>query len=402
VIIIKPYISGAHLIKESVMFHLLPVVLGVQSIADAGVTTTRVPLPTQPQLIRTGPGQRVEPLRAAAFRIENGRVVLTSNWIDLSGATLRGTFQYAYDCFESDSTEPATLVPWDNDPGCRAGGLPNPGDRWHFTLGFNNPFVSADLVTPFAGTACEGVVHAWDWKVGAAEPDHNGDGQPDAQCFLALSTFETMDTFGCSDDGSTEIDGVIYDFGSLNSAASYYFAAIDLRGSGLFHTMPADGAGGYQVFYFKALLDFPPYVDIPGGINSITQLGVAVQPMLWGTGDAEPVDDGRTGTQDAREFDDVYPPDGVHAVPVECVDYAFGVCPNPLGAMTGFLYAGPPPCCPGDIDGTGIVDIADLGLLLAFFGQSNVSYPCVDQNNDDSVDLADLTILLSAYGTHCP
>ena len=322
-----------------------------------------------PQLVRTGPGQRVEPRRAAAFRIENGRIVLTSDWTSFDHAGPRGgPFYYAYDCFESDSRVPATLVPSDNSPGCQSG-TSEPGDRWQLD-GFNNPFVSADLTTaPYArGVICEAVVHAWSWKVGAAEPDSDGDGRPDSPCFIAISTFESMDTAGCSDDGSTAIDGVIYDFSPLNSSDPYYYLALDLSGTGLFHTMPSDGVGGYQLLYFIGTEDGDPLI-LPEGIDSITQRGVAVQPMLWGTGDAEPLFDGRVGSQDEWQFDDINF-DAEHQIPGECATYDFGVCPNPLGAMTGFLFQTQfPPClCAGDLDEDGVVTLNDLTHLLIFFG----------------------------------
>lgn len=55
--------------------------------------------------------------------------------------------------------------------------------------------------------------------------------------------------------------------------------------------------------------------------------------------------------------------------------------------------------CPGDLDGDGLIDGADLGLLLSSWGQCE---GCVaDLNLDDVVDGADLGILLGAWGG-CP
>jgi hypothetical protein len=351
-----------------------------------------------PQLIRTGPGQRIEPRRAASFTIENGQVVLTSDWIALDGARPRAQFQYVYDCFESDTTDIESLVPWDNSPGCQA--TVPPGTRWQLPRGLNNSFVAADLTTPAAGAFCEGLVHAWNWTVGAAEPDRDGDGLPDAYCYLAVQQFEDMDTSGCSDDGSSFIDGIIYDTGLLASSVTYYYFAVNLSGTGLWHSMPADGVGGYQLAY---IIRFPPggsFPELAGGIDD-TQQGVSAQPMLWGTADAEPVNDGRAGSQNAWQFDDMHPSDGIHDAD-ECINYAWSTCPTPLGAMTGFLVLVPPCPCRGDANGDGRVDIGDLVLLLSSFGESDPTEPCIDSDADADVDLQDLAFLLHRFGQSCP
>jgi hypothetical protein len=54
--------------------------------------------------------------------------------------------------------------------------------------------------------------------------------------------------------------------------------------------------------------------------------------------------------------------------------------------------------CPGDLNGDGRTDLADLGILLADFGCTPPG-PCVgDLNGDGNTDLADLGILLSDFG----
>jgi hypothetical protein len=58
--------------------------------------------------------------------------------------------------------------------------------------------------------------------------------------------------------------------------------------------------------------------------------------------------------------------------------------------------------CPGDINDDGVVDTADLGLLLAVFGQAPPSLPEADINGDGVTDTADLGLLLSVFGTPCP
>ncbi|TVQ59154.1 MAG: hypothetical protein EA379_11885 [Phycisphaerales bacterium] len=62
---------------------------------------------------------------------------------------------------------------------------------------------------------------------------------------------------------------------------------------------------------------------------------------------------------------------------------------------TGFA----PPCF-GDINADGVVDFADLTLLLADFGQQ-ASWLSGDLNQDGVVDFDDLSLLLSNIGVAC-
>jgi plastocyanin len=58
--------------------------------------------------------------------------------------------------------------------------------------------------------------------------------------------------------------------------------------------------------------------------------------------------------------------------------------------------------CPGDLDGNGQVDLNDLTLLLSNYGTSEgAGYFDGDLDGDGSVRLSDLTSLLSVYGTSC-
>jgi hypothetical protein len=54
--------------------------------------------------------------------------------------------------------------------------------------------------------------------------------------------------------------------------------------------------------------------------------------------------------------------------------------------------------CPADVNGSGSVDLADLNLVLANFGQASSSG---DVNGDGQVNLADLNAVLAAFGTMC-
>lgn len=60
------------------------------------------------------------------------------------------------------------------------------------------------------------------------------------------------------------------------------------------------------------------------------------------------------------------------------------------------------PTCPGDLNGDGVVDIADLAILLANFGaQDGVSAAEGDLDGDGDVDVTDLAMLLANFGTIC-
>jgi hypothetical protein len=68
-------------------------------------------------------------------------------------------------------------------------------------------------------------------------------------------------------------------------------------------------------------------------------------------------------------------------------------------AMTGGFWTGaatipPPPACEGDLDESGSVDGADLGLLLGNWAGEGLG----DLNGDGIVDGADLGLLLGAWG----
>ncbi len=54
--------------------------------------------------------------------------------------------------------------------------------------------------------------------------------------------------------------------------------------------------------------------------------------------------------------------------------------------------------CVGDVNGDGLVDAADLGLLIGAWGTAD---PAADINGDGSVDAADLGLLIGAWGL-CP
>ena len=62
----------------------------------------------------------------------------------------------------------------------------------------------------------------------------------------------------------------------------------------------------------------------------------------------------------------------------------------------------PPNECPEDLNGDGLIDLADLAILLGNYGLPGMGPEDGDLNDDGTIDLADLSQLLGVYGTACP
>lgn len=300
----------------------------------------------------------IAPLRVARFvRSPDGPVQIVGPWHELNGPTQRTTFVPVFDCFNSSSL---------------------------FVTTENVPHLSNDVTvsSEHAGAQTTRVSFAWIWG-----GDGNGN---DAPCIVALSTFEGFR--GCDDPdpspGDTFIDGVIYDFGSLPPSPFYQLADIDLSGSGLYHTMPAEGTGAIEVLIFDSVI--PELM-----------LARAAFPVYSSTGDDDEPPTQRPGTQGPFEFDDDNPTDGVFDVIDECYDLSSPSPPYEIGPAIIF-YVKSGCACPGDVDDYGDVTLLDLALLLAAFGDSGpFEYPCADVDRDGVVGLSDLAILLSRFGLPC-
>ncbi len=84
--------------------------------------------------------------------------------------------------------------------------------------------------------------------------------------------------------------------------------------------------------------------------------------------------------------------------------YVGYVCPGGLMYIPDLGQSMPAmvlhPALPGDANGDNTVDINDLTIVLANYGQSGagVAWNTGDFNNDDKVDINDLTIVLANYG----
>jgi len=72
---------------------------------------------------------------------------------------------------------------------------------------------------------------------------------------------------------------------------------------------------------------------------------------------------------------------------------------NPTGDLEAWVARLPAPC-PGDANADFEVNIADLGIVLAQFGQTGAAL-AGDFNGDLSVNISDLAIVLMHFGTSC-
>lgn len=368
-------------------------------------------------------GVRLEAQRSRPYTLVDGRMVFTGDWVDIGPASPRTGWRIAYDCIELEIIDGAVgeLV---GGIECNVRGpyFATPSSRWYFGDYYSNPFTSADMTTATAaaGRLCNGLAFGWFWHVAANEPDNDADGRPDAWCMIAIQTFESMN-MSCADqsppepqdDGSGPLGGVLYDFGFVNRNAGggldYYWAFID---SPIGHRMPADGVGGFQMSF---VIGFDQWGDpiLPTGIDEVLLNGISVQPILWGTGDAEDPPDGRIGYQHPGQYDDNNPSNAVHdydessQTAFECYPHAFTtICPTRIGAMAGFYYRdeGGEPCgCSGDLDADGDRDISDLAQLLSVFGQTGApgTLGCADGDGDGDTDISDLAALLAGFGIPC-
>lgn len=58
------------------------------------------------------------------------------------------------------------------------------------------------------------------------------------------------------------------------------------------------------------------------------------------------------------------------------------------------------PLCAADLNGDGVVDLSDLGVILAHYGSAGLPSEG-DVNGDGQIDLSDLGVLLAEYGSVC-
>jgi hypothetical protein len=85
-------------------------------------------------------------------------------------------------------------------------------------------------------------------------------------------------------------------------------------------------------------------------------------------------------------------------------EIAFTLTPADLAFATTVVGVPEPEPCFGDLNGDGVIDASDIGVLLAAYGacEGAPSYdPDVDLDESGCVDIDDLVMLLAVYGHEC-
>jgi hypothetical protein len=315
-----------------------------------------------PQLM--GNAIEVSPYRIAQVRMENGKVVRTSEWVDYNGGVVRGpTDDRVFDCF-GDTDGDGFM---DDTGGCGLG-----SSRWYFGTGYCNGFFTNDMTVHEDTEEAVGlgrVDFAWYWSCLA--PPQGGVLE---DCEVLVFTQESVP---CEAD-SFDYSGWILDFGSLScNPGGYYYTNVDLGGGTWI--VPTGGVGSY----------FMQYTTSDG-----SAFATCSQPMLWGTGDAAGGDPANPGSQDTEQFDDDAPLDGSHTS-LECYTYNFGECPDPWGGMAQFWgELGDNGCDFADCDGNSVVDTRDFTCFFNLWVPKNGAADC---DGNGIVDTRDFTCFLNIW-----
>ena len=231
----------------------------------------------------------------------------------------------AFDCYEWDATQfPTVLAPGDNPAyGSQCGAVGS--QRWFlgesYTSGVNS-YNDMQCLPAANGVLCTRSAFAWNIATDGVSATTL------ANMSVIVGTCENYDlaTPGGPFDGGTngrgDLDAWMFQYGPItqNPGGGYQFSDVDF-GPGVdgWH-MPSDGTGAYYV----------SVGDYDEASNTWTY--DVAQNMLWGTYSAA------QGSQDSTQMDDDNPADTTWDPVNEFYDYAFGVCPDPLGVMACFLY----------------------------------------------------------------
>lgn len=285
--------------------------------------------------LHASPGPQIEPIAVAKVKRVNGQIVLDGEWIPygFEGRKAGGVLP-VFDCFGRSpipflSQHIGTNSVYGPMSCVGPNGTTNDdGTRYFYTPPYTNANMIDDMqdVRCPPGTAISEVELAWYWNPPVA-----------SQLYVVIFPYEELlaSTDPCSDPTTftdTGGGGIAINYGVLAPSAPFFYYSwlTGLAGIGVLLPSTDDNGdpsgrpdGSYQLIFADSVT--------PSGIVFTTN---EVQPMLWGTGDANG-ETWRAGRQHSRGYDDDNPLDGTFALD-ECYDYSIGTCPDPLGKCIAF------------------------------------------------------------------
>jgi hypothetical protein len=236
--------------------------------------------------VKPGDMKSIKPIRVAGVKgSSNGRLVMTTGWInytEVAGAQRVGNL--LFDNYEGDGTQaPGNEFPTDGLYGekyffSELG--ETEGTRWiRRSASYRNVLWSRGMESLFSGGNGQEAVGV----------DVLFNQNVDEPFLYALLTSDDPTTSTLPDFST--FSGIIYDFGPV--PPGFYLSNIDLRDTGLSHTMPSDGRGSYMGIFGNAFDE---------GTGEIT-LSQQAQPGLWGTKPLNPSQINRFMWQDGKDDD---------------------------------------------------------------------------------------------------
>ncbi len=327
--------------------------------------------------------ERARPIRMAKFTKVNGQVQLTTAWQQVSAqsGSLDGAVEPAFDCYEGDPNSlPGLNVPTGFTTCGNNSTVPGaePGSRWYAGPTWVQPRTFNDMTLGAGFSGADSTRVSWAYF------------QPvtPTSVFIAVSTYEDFGTACVFPATPGFIDGIIFEFLPVVVAGGFYVDEdLTVGPTPLSFGLPMDGSGAYEIEFYSD----------ETATTLITTPGI--QPFYWGTGEDEPVPDGRVGTQDINEFDDDTAPFGGAYGTAECYNLtaAPNQCPLVLGAMMEFWAEGT--ACYPDCNLTGTLTIADFGCFQASFAGGQ---PYADCNQSGTLTIADFGCFQAAFAAGCP
>ncbi|MCX7992542.1 MAG: hypothetical protein N2651_02610 [Fimbriimonadales bacterium] len=297
--------------------------------------------------------QTIAPLRMMKARLESGRVIPLTSWIET------GSFAPAGGCAPGEQNI-----------------FDHTADLRSVRPDYHNPYWVNDIRTLIApayhGARASAFAHTWFWN-----PPTGSE-----RCLIIIFTVEQVDAECQVVHEGPFLDAVVLDYGVLGAGVYYSAVCLASLGGLQLPATPADDGepgttllGGYGAYYLRAL----------DPVSGVFTLASRAQPLL---GYAS------VGTSAPLHWSDDNPPSGSHAQD-ECYRYV-----DERGRAYGgaIVFKAVPPCAP-DIDGNGCVDDADLLTVLFNFGTDGSNGG--DANCDGIVDDADLLDVLFNFGSGC-